>query len=155
MYLGIDCSTQSLKLVVINDQKELIKQTIVVFDDDLPHYNTKSGVIRHKNKDTNDQLDHVGAPTVLFVEALELCLDKMINEGFDLSNIKAIAGSAQMHGTVWFKKNSKEFLEKTLKNDKNTDQLFNLMQNAFTLPLPPIWMDTSTVIECAEIANGL
>ncbi len=153
MFLGIDCSTQSLKLLVINDQKELIKEAIVVFDDDLPHYNTKSGVIRHEN--TSDQMNHVGAPTVLFIEALELCLDKMIKEGFNFSYIKAIAGSAQMHGTVWWKKNSKQFLETTLINNTGKLKLVDLFQNAFTLPLPPIWMDTSTIIECAEISDGL
>lgn len=156
MYLGIDCSTQSLKLFVINDQKVLVKQAIVVFDDDLPEYKTKSGVIRITNEESKDKMEHVCAPTVLFIDALELCLMKIKTEGLDLSTIKAIAGSAQMHGTVWWGKNSNEFLNKTLKNNTGifNKSLAELFGSAFTLPLPPIWMDTSTSIECNEISSG-
>ena len=105
MYLGIDCSTQSLKIVVINEKQELVKEVSVVYDEDLPHYKTTNGVIRHKNAFDNF-LEHISTPTLLFIEALESCLDKIKNEGFDLSLIKAISASGQQHGSVWWRHNS-------------------------------------------------
>jgi hypothetical protein len=60
-----------------------------------------------------------------------------------------------MHGTVWWKKNSKQFLETTLINNTGKLKLVDLFENAFTLALPPNWMDTSTIIECFEISDGL
>ena len=61
-FLGIDCSTQSLKLLVINAQK--LKQIIVNYDTELPHYRTQDGVIRHEH----NGFHHISTPTLLFVE---------------------------------------------------------------------------------------
>ena len=83
MFLGIDCSTQSLKLQIIDELKVKVKEVIVVYDDDLPHYNTKNGIIRYQRND----LEHIATPTLLFVEALELALEKIKCE-YDLSRIK-------------------------------------------------------------------
>ena len=83
MFIGIDCSTQSLKVLIINEFKEKVKEIVVVYDDDLPHYNTKNGIIRHKLND----IEHISTPTLLFIEAFELALSKLKYE-YDLSKIK-------------------------------------------------------------------
>ena len=64
MFLGIDCSTQSLKLQVINEEKKKLKEIIVNYDSELPQYKTEDGVIRFE---TNG-FQHIGTPTLLFVE---------------------------------------------------------------------------------------
>lgn len=46
MFLGVDCSTQSLKLIVINDLKEKQAEVLVNYDQELKHYNTQDGIIR-------------------------------------------------------------------------------------------------------------
>ena len=83
MFLGIDCSTQSLKLQIIDEFKQKVKEVVVVYDEELPHYNTKNGVIRFNR----NELEHIATPTLLFVEALELGFSKLKNE-YDLSKIK-------------------------------------------------------------------
>lgn len=44
MFLGLDCSTQQLKAVVIDDRLRIRHEASVGFDNDLPHYETRKGV---------------------------------------------------------------------------------------------------------------
>ena len=90
MFLGIDCSTQSFKLQVINESRSIQAEVILNYDEDLPHYKTVNGVIRHKDHG----FEHISTPTLIFIEAFELALAKL-KEKFDLSKIKAISGSGQ------------------------------------------------------------
>ena len=152
MFLGIDCSTQSLKIQIINELKELIKEVIVIYDQDLPLYNTKNGVIRHNI----NGIEHISTPTILFIEALELAIENLKIE-YDLSKIKGISGSGQQHGSVWWKKNSLELLKKTqtLTEFNHDNKLHEIFSSAFSLNLSPIWMDSSTTIECAEITASI
>ena len=83
MFLGIDCSTQSLKLLVINEKRELQKEVFVVYDDDLPNYKTINGVIRHSSNIDNN-VEHISTPTILFIDALELCIQKLKQQNFSL-----------------------------------------------------------------------
>ena len=96
MFIGIDCSTQSLKLLILNEFKEIKKEIIVVYDEDLPQYNTVNGIIRH----TKNGFEHISTPSILFVDALELCMSRLKNE-YDLSKIKGISGSGQQHGNEY------------------------------------------------------
>jgi xylulokinase len=95
MYLGVDCSTQSLKLIVVNERGELVSEAAVIFDEHLPEYKTINGVIRHSHG-ADGHIEHISTPTLLFVDALEMCLETMANSGFDLSTVKAIAGSSSL-----------------------------------------------------------
>ena len=94
MFIGIDCGTQSLKLLVINELKQIQKEIVVVYDVELPAYKTLNGVIRHN-------LNHVSTPSKLFVEALELAIQKL-RPDFDLFQIKGISSSGQQHGSIYF-----------------------------------------------------
>jgi sugar (pentulose or hexulose) kinase len=42
-YLGIDCSTQSLKAVCLDEEGAVVAEALVNFDRDLPEYKT-SGI---------------------------------------------------------------------------------------------------------------
>jgi xylulokinase len=134
-----------LKLQVINESKSIQKEVIVNYDSELPHYNTVNGVIRH----SLNGVDHISTPTLLFVEALEMAIERLQQSGSDLSTIKAISGSGQQHGSVWWKTSSIN----TLRNVNNTEKLHQQLSSAFSLSLSPIWMDSSTTIECQEITN--
>lgn len=83
MFLGIDCSTQSLKIIVINELKDCLAQVTVIYDSELSHYNTKNGVIRYYE----NGIEHISTPTHIFIEALELAFDKL-SKIFNLSKIK-------------------------------------------------------------------
>ena len=45
MFLGLDCSTQQLKAVVIDHSLRIQSEMSVAFDRDLSHYGTKNGVL--------------------------------------------------------------------------------------------------------------
>jgi xylulokinase len=47
LFAGLDVSTQSCKLVVVDSKSEaVVFVDMVNYDQDLPHYNTRNGVIR-------------------------------------------------------------------------------------------------------------
>ena len=97
MFIGIDCGTQSLKLLVINELKQIQKEIVVVYDVELSDYNTLNGIIRHNLKG----IDHVSTPSKLFVEALELAIQKLKADEFDLFQVKGISSSGQQHGSIF------------------------------------------------------
>ena len=153
MFLGIDCSTQSFKIVVIDETHEVVREVAVVYDDDLPSYKTSGGVIRYTSK--VDGLEHIASPTLMFIDALELAFERLRATGFDLKAVKAISGSGQQHGSVWWKTGSERILS-SLKDQETSvsGRLTDLFKDSFSSELSPIWMDASTVIECREMQEG-
>lgn len=100
-YLGLDLSTQQLKAVVVDDDLGILHETSVQFDNDLPEFRTYGGVIQKKYE------SHVVvAPTLMWVKALDMILDKLRVCGVDFSKVSAISGCAQQHGTVYWGKGS-------------------------------------------------
>ena len=49
LYLGIDLSTQSCKGVLMSDTLQVVGNAVVQFDNDLPRYGTKIGVLLKGN----------------------------------------------------------------------------------------------------------
>lgn len=49
LYLGIDLSTQSCKGVLMSDTLQVVGNAVVQFDNDLPQYGTKNGVLLKGN----------------------------------------------------------------------------------------------------------
>ncbi len=95
LFAGIDTSTQSTKLVVIDfDSKEVIFNDSVVYDTDLPTYNTKNGVIQNLGEGVSES-----EPT-MWIEALELLFKRLKESNIPQENIRAISVSGQQHGLV-------------------------------------------------------
>ncbi|XP_015258514.1 PREDICTED: xylulose kinase [Cyprinodon variegatus] len=90
LYLGLDFSTQQLKVVAIDGDLSVVHQDAVQFDSELPHYRTQGGVHIHADKLT------VTSPVLMWVQALDLLLDKMKRAGFDFSRVEALSGSGQV-----------------------------------------------------------
>ncbi|XP_038654419.1 xylulose kinase isoform X4 [Scyliorhinus canicula] len=61
-YLGVDLSTQQLKAIAIDDNLNVIHETSVKFDDDLPEFGTQDGAHVHSDKLT------VTTPVLLWVK---------------------------------------------------------------------------------------
>jgi len=142
-FLGLDCSTQSLT-GIITDSTSIIYKGIINFDKELPHYNTTNGVI------VSDDEKVVHSSPIMWVEALELLLDKIQNH-ISIKNIKAISGSGQQHGTVYL--NNK--FERALKALNPKETIKNQLKGCFSRQTSPIWMDSSTSRQCEEIRNTL
>ncbi|MHA1292602.1 MAG: xylulokinase [Promethearchaeota archaeon] len=146
LFLGLDCSTQSLTVILIDfNLNKIIYRNNVEFDKDLPHYNVKSGVIYFDN----ERIVH--SYPLMWVEALELAFSKMRDSNIKIENIKAISGSAQQHGTVYLN----DTFEKKLQNLNPYEYIVYQIKGCFTRKTSPIWMDSSTTKQCEEIRNAL
>ncbi|XP_054281168.1 xylulose kinase-like [Macrosteles quadrilineatus] len=139
-YLGLDFSTQQLKGVIVNKNLEVIHETNVQFDSVLPEFRTHSGVVRQDKKT-------VTAPVLMWVKALDLLLDQLKVCGADFSQIAALSGSAQQHGTVYWQVGAEETL-KTLDPDSF---LHTQLASAFSVTSSPVWMDSSTSLQCRQL----
>ncbi len=144
LFLGLDCSTQSLSAIVIDfDRKKVVFEASINFEKTLPQYKTIAGTLRH-----SDPLI-VHSPQLMWLEALDLIFQEM--KGIDLKKIQAISGSAQQHGSVYLNGSFLERLQKLSPQKSLKEQL----EGAFSRSTSPIWMDASTSEECREIRESL
>ena len=140
LYLGLDSSTQSLTAIVIDvegNRREVVFQSSLQFDAALPQYGTRHGVLPHGNP----SIAH--SPPAMWVDALDIMLGRVRSSGLDLSRLAAISGSAQQHGSV--------YIAAPDTSPRPPDR------PPFTLSraVAPIWMDSSTSVECAEITAAV
>ena len=146
LFLGLDSSTQSLSAVIIDlDSREVIYEKSLNYDQALPHYKTKNGVLPNR-----DQLvKH--SPPLMWAEALDLIFAAMKKDGVALGEILAVSGSGQQHGSVYFN----DTIEATLADLSPKKSLAENLKGVLARKTSPIWMDSSTAIECAEIRKKL
>ncbi|KAH0989025.1 hypothetical protein GBA52_000508 [Prunus armeniaca] len=145
-FLGFDSSTQSLKATVLDSNLNILTTELVQFDTDLPHYKTKDGVYRDPSVN-----GRIVSPTLMWVEALDLVLNKLANSNLDIGKIAAVSGSGQQHGSVYWKKGSSSILS-TLDPKKALVDQFN---DAFSVNESPVWMDSSTTAQCRELEKAV
>ena len=145
MFLGLDSSTQSLSAILIDPANgSILHECSVNFGADLPEYESPKGFL----PDGRD--GEVHANPLLWLAALDLLLARL-SESVDLSQVKGIAGSGQQHGSVYLD----DSFESRLKTLDPTNDLATQIAPALTRTTSPIWMDTSTAVECAEITAAL
>jgi len=146
LFLGLDASTQSMSAVVIDlDTRKVIYEKSLNFDRALPGYKTQNGVLRHRNP-----LVRHSSP-LLWADALDLIFATMKKDGVALKKILAVSGSGQQHGSVYFN----EKIEATLPNLDAQKSLVENLRGVFARKTSPVWMDSSTAAECAEIRKKL
>ncbi|KAI8924789.1 hypothetical protein BC831DRAFT_463625 [Entophlyctis helioformis] len=152
LFVGLDLSTQQLKLTAVRvdaGDSDVLAQThhaawscAVAFDMDLPRYGTTNGAI-------SDGARAVHTPTLLWVDALDLLLGRLQDQGFPFHEVRAIAGCAQQHGSVYWSANARSILRSLRSSEPLASQLRD--KNAFSVPMSPIWQDTSTRIQCDRL----
>ena len=127
-FLGFDSSTQSLtaQIVEVNGvNSRLVWESALNFERDLPAYGTRHGVVASADPTVAE------APPAMWAKALEIMMARVVASGLDLSQIAAVSGSAQQHGTV------------------------SLGDGGFTRERSPIRLDATTTEECDEITRAL
>ncbi|XP_075862547.1 xylulose kinase isoform X2 [Microcebus murinus] len=87
--LGWDFSTQQVKVVAVDAELHVFYEDSVHFDRDLPEFGTQGGVHVHKDGVT------VTSPVLMWVQALDIILEKMKASGFDFSQVLALSGAGQ------------------------------------------------------------
>src|SRR6185503_21151141 len=85
LFLGLDSSTQSLSAVVIDyDTRKVVYNDSLNFDEALPHYKTRNGVLPNRDP----LIKH--SPPLMWAEALDLVFARMKKKGVALKKILAI-----------------------------------------------------------------
>ena len=148
IYLGFDLSTQGLTAIAIEVEaarRAVVFERSLAFDDALPRYETLNGVFPGEGL-------VVHSSPLMWAEALDRMMAIVATEsGLDLSRVRAISGSAQQHGSVYLNPTAHTTLE-------SLDPSRPLVQQAggiFSRKHAPVWMDSSTSAQCAEITRAL
>ncbi|KAM4718109.1 xylulose kinase isoform 2-T2 [Anableps anableps] len=144
LYLGLDFSTQQLKVVAIDGGLSVVHQDSVQFDSELPEFRTRGGVHIHPDGLT------VTSPVLMWVKALDLLLDKMKTAGFDFARVQALSGSGQQHGAVFWKKGA----ARTLAQLDPGQNLHQQLQDSFSVQDSPVWMDSSSRQQCDALQQA-
>ena len=144
-YLGIDSSTQSMTgLGIDTDRGEIFLELSVNFDQHFAEeFDIDNGVI-----DLGGGQFH--SSPLMWARGLEL-LFKQLRGECDLSELEAISGSGQQHGTVYLNADAPACLASLDGQTPLAEQLAGV----FSRPTAPIWMDTSTTDQCREIEEVL
>ena len=144
LFLGFDFSTQQVKAIAITENLQVKFEEHIQFDVDLPSYRTHGGVHIHEK---NHKI--VTAPTLMWVEALDLLLGKMKKASFPFHKVVALSGDAQQCSSVYWKRDSKTILQNLTPEKSISEQL----QNCFSIPESPEWMDASTTEQCHQLED--
>ncbi|XP_057680416.1 xylulose kinase isoform X10 [Corythoichthys intestinalis] len=144
VYLGFDFSTQQLKVVAIDRDLNVIHQNQVHFDSQLPEFRTEGGV--HVGEDGLT----VTSPALMWVKALDLLLEQMREAGFDFSRVRALSGSGQQHGSVYWK-NGAGLALRGLRGDH---RLSRQLRDCFSVRDSPVWMDSSSGRQCERLQEA-
>lgn len=144
-YLGLDSSTQSLSALLIDtDTGKVVAERSVNFGERLPQYKSPKGFL------PNDDAAIKHSDPLMWVEALELVLQDLRKAGVNLSLVRGISGAGQQHGSVYLSK-SLDHVGDWSASTPLHEQVRPLLSRATS----PIWMDSSTSAECAEIASAV
>ncbi len=146
LFLGLDASTQSLSAVVIDlDAGKVVYEHSLNFDQALPQFKTKNGVLPNR-----DPLVKHSNP-LLWAAALDLLFAQMKKDKVALKNILAVSGSGQQHGSVYLNEQAVAALAALDPKKSLVENLDGVLARKSS----PIWMDSSTAKECEEIRKKL
>jgi xylulokinase len=146
LFLGLDSSTQSLSAVVLDTDggaARVVLETSIAFDEALPQYGTRHGVLPHADPSV------VLSSPLLWADALDLMMARLAQSGLDVRQFAAISGSAQQHGSVYLNARAAAGLGSLDPRQPPAPQIAPLLAR----PVSPIWMDSSTSAQCVAITE--
>jgi xylulokinase len=145
-YLGLDSSTQSLTAIVIDsDSRKAAFTSTLSFDEAFPKYGTRHGVLPPSKPRVA-----LSSP-VLWADALDAMMARVAASGLDMRQLAAISGSAQQHGSVYLNAQAAMAFGRFDPTRPLAEQVAPLLSRTVS----PIWMDSSTSDECAEITAAV
>ncbi|XP_037587245.1 xylulose kinase isoform X2 [Cebus imitator] len=134
-------TTITVKVVAVDTEMNVFYEESVHFDRDLPEFGTRGGVHVHKDGLT------VTSPVLMWVQALDIILEKMKASGFDFSQVLALSGAGQQHGSIYWQAGAQQAL-RSLSPDL---PLHQQLQACFSISDCPVWMDSSTTAQCRQL----
>ncbi len=151
LFLGLDCSTQSFTALLLEQtvpgdpsSTRILMERSLNFDEHFPEFGTRNGVLPGKEGE-------VHTPPQLWVKALEETLTVLQKQGAPLDKVAAVGFSGQQHGSVYLNASA----ERALASLDGTRALTPQLDFIYSRNTSPIWMDSSTTAECAEITGTL
>lgn len=149
IYLGFDLSTQSLTALAIEvagSVRRVAFDLSLDFDAELPQYGTRHGVLPQA-----DPLVATSSP-LMWSEALDRMMGMVARDStIALADINAISGSGQQHGSVYLNATAAPVLSAL----DAARPLEEQVRAIFARSESPIWMDSRTAAECAEITAAM
>lgn len=125
----------------------------VDFDADLKKYGIEKGVLTHPAE------GEVFAPPAMWLEAVDLVLDRLKEAGLDFGRVKGISGAGMQHGTVFWSRDAEILLSNLDSSKSLVEQLEpgseGEKQGAFAHPMSPNWQDASTQKQCDAFDSEL
>ena len=156
LYAGFDASTQSFTTVVIEvegDHREVVLERSLSFDALWPAYGTRHGVLPSAEEAVAE------APPLMWAEALDHAMEELAASGLDLGRLRAVAGSAQQHGSVYLAPGAAERLAALAPDRPLVAQLrgepAGTGRPLLSRARSPIWLDASTEEDCEAITAGV
>jgi xylulokinase len=127
--------------IVVQSDLQVVADAKVDFDQDFgAKYGIKKGVL------ANHDEGEVFAPVALWLESLDLVLQRLQEKNTPMSRIRGISGSCQQHGSVYWSRQAEALLAGLTSDKALVDQL----TDAFSHPYAPNWQDHSTQQECDQ-----
>ncbi len=127
LFAGLDVSTQSCKLVILDwSARRMIHVDAVHYDRDLPHYQTRNGVIPSLDERISE------SDPRMWLEAVDLIMKRLASSPVRQNYIRSISVSGQQHGLV------------ALAEDGNLAR-----------PRSKLWNDFSTEDECRLLTEAV
>jgi xylulokinase len=103
---------------------------------------------------TNARDGEIFAPVAMWLEALDLVLQRLAELGLDFSAVKAVSGAGMQHGTVFWARNGERILG-TLEGGKTLLEQMGGEAGAFSHGFSPNWQDASTQAQCERFDAAL
>jgi xylulokinase len=125
---------------------KLLYESKVGFDADLPQYGTEKGVL------TNASEGEIYAPVAMWLEAIDLVLQGLKEQGLDFDSVAGVSGAGMQHGTVFWAKDAESILDQLNPNESLVEQLTS---NCFSHEFSPNWQDASTQTQCEQFDKVL
>ncbi|UCD36818.1 MAG: hypothetical protein JSW54_08230 [Fidelibacterota bacterium] len=95
LFAGLDVSTQSCKLVIIDTKAgNVVFVASVNYDDDLPRYQTRNGAIQGLGEGVSE------SDPEMWLEAVNTVFSKAVDAQIPLDHVGCISVSGQQHGLV-------------------------------------------------------
>lgn len=144
--LGIEFSTQSVKLVVLDlNNGNICFNDSFNYDQAFPEYKTEGGVLPSVSGEIR-----LTSPFML-VEAIDLAFKRLSESGINMSRIMAVKADGMQHCTVY----SNSLFEKTISCPDPDLELMKQISPCISRPVSPIWEDRSTIKETQYLNSVL
>ncbi len=144
--LGIEFSTQSVKLVVLDLNNYCISYNDSFnYDQAFPDYKTEGGVLPSEA----EEIRHT-SPFML-IEAVDLAFKRLSESHIDVSLIKTVKCDGMQHCTVYVNSSFGEIISSL----NPEEDLLKQITPCISRPASPIWEDRSTAKEAEYLTDAL